>query len=48
MDSPAAHVILEMTFSMETLKKKSTLLQVQSLAQHYVERIKSSISHYMG
>jgi hypothetical protein len=39
MDSPAVHVILEMPFCTGKPRKRSTLLQVQSLAQHYVERI---------
>jgi uncharacterized membrane protein len=46
MDSPVVHVILEILFCTEKSRRKSTLLQVQSLAQHYVGRLLSSTSHY--
>jgi hypothetical protein len=38
MDSPVVHVILEMPFCTEKPRRRSTLLQVQSLVQDYVER----------
>ena len=39
MDSPIVHVILEMPFCTEKPRKRSTLLQVQSLKQHYRYKI---------